>query len=77
MFFHVLHPETGHVVRQGMIVGNPEPGWYLVRYCDRIGFPGDVMLVSIEDMRNNWLFYSTADEMSEALEYHLSHRNAN
>lgn len=62
-FFHGLAKDTGQVEQQGQVIGNPEPGWYLVQYLEWVaGEPYVNRLVRFEDM-TDWLFYSDAEAM--------------
>lgn len=55
-FFHSLDKE-GKVEWQGMVISNPEPGWYLLQLFEwAMGEPNLQKLVRIEDMKN-WLIY--------------------
>lgn len=31
MFFHSVSKESGYIEWQGVVIGNPEPGWYLLQ----------------------------------------------
>ena len=60
-FFHSV--EAGKIAWQGSIVGNPEPGWYLVQLFGWLdGNPNVQRLMRIEDMRE-WLFYDDSEMM--------------
>jgi len=60
-FFHSV--EDGKIGWQGSIVGNPEPGWYLVQLFGWLdGSPNVQRLMRIEDMRE-WLFYDDTEMM--------------
>ena len=62
-FFHSIGKDTGKIEWQGFIIGNPEPGWYLVQLFEwLIGEPNLRRLVRIEDMEH-WLFYEDAEAM--------------
>jgi len=57
---------------QGVVVGNPEPGWYLVQLFEWLmGEPNLRRLVKIEDMEH-WLFY----EDVEAMKFSYDHGTA-
>ena len=61
--FHSISKKTGKVEWQGMVIGNPEPGWYLLQLYEYfMGTPNLMKLVRIEDMAT-WLFYADNDEM--------------
>jgi hypothetical protein len=68
-FFHSVNKETGRVVWQGEIIGNPEPGWYLVQLFDWMaGQDTHRLLVKFEDM-TGWLFYEDAEAMRYSWEH--------
>lgn len=68
-FFHSVNKETGRVDWQGEILGNPEPGWYLVQLFEwLLGQNSCRMLVKFEDM-TGWLFYEDADAMRYSWDY--------
>jgi len=65
--FHSV--ESGKIVWQGQVIGNPEPGWYLVETYSWVDGTGSTQrLVRIEDMRE-WLFYPDHDAMNISAEY--------
>jgi hypothetical protein len=65
--FHSIVDDT--VQWQGVVIGRPEPGWYLLELFSWVmGEHGNQRLVRIEEMRG-WLFYSDADEMNYSYEY--------
>ncbi len=62
-YFHSLGKDDGKVEWQGVIIGNPEPGWYLVQLFEWLmGEPNVRRLVRIEDMAD-WLLYEDAKSM--------------
>jgi hypothetical protein len=62
-YFHSAS-ETSKIEWQGMIIGEPHPGWYLVQLFDwGSGEPSVQRLVPIEKMIG-WLFYPDADAMT-------------
>jgi hypothetical protein len=66
-FFHSI--KDGQVHWQGSIIGNPEPGWYLLQLYEwGFGQPNVQRLVKIEDMAG-WLFYDT----TEGMQYSYDH----
>jgi len=66
-FFHSI--ENGDVKWQGLVLGNPESGWYLVRLFEWLtGSPTVNRLVKIEEM-SQWLFYSNSEEMAFSYEH--------
>jgi hypothetical protein len=67
-FFHSLDKD-GVVNWQGHIIGNPEPGWYLVEIFEWLcGEPYVRRLVHIDEMRT-WLFYDSAGSMRVSYEH--------
>ena len=67
-FFHSIGKENGQVEWQGVVIGNPEPGWYLLQLFEWLmGEPNVRRLVRIEDM-GNWLFYENAEAMQVSYE---------
>ena len=68
-YFHSLARDTGKVEWQGMIIGNPEPGWYLLQLFEwMMGEPNVRRLAQIDDMEH-WLFYSDAAAMRFSYEH--------
>lgn len=66
-FFHSI--KDGGVNWQGNVIGNPEPGWYLVQLYEwLLGEPNVQRLVKFEDM-TGWLFYDTTEQMQFSYEY--------
>ena len=62
-FFHSIGKDDGKVEWQGIVVGNPEPGGYLVQLFEWLmGEPNLRRLVNIEDMEH-WLFYEDQEGM--------------
>ena len=67
-FFHSVTKE-GIVSWQGIVIANPEPGWYLVQLFDWIAGEESVRrLMRVEEM-SEWLFYGSADEMRHSYEH--------
>jgi len=63
-YFHSIGKDTGKVEWQGVVIGNPEPGWYLLQLFDWVmGEPNLRRLVRIEDMEH-WLFYRDTETMN-------------
>jgi hypothetical protein len=61
-YFHSA-TETNKVEWQGVVIGEPHPGWYLVQLFEwASGEPSVQRLVPIEKMVG-WLFYPDADTM--------------
>lgn len=64
-YFHGLN-ENNKVEWQGVVIGEPRPGWYLVQLFDwASGKPSVQRLVPIEKM-NAWLFYPDRDAMTSS-----------
>jgi hypothetical protein len=62
-YFHSAN-ETNKVEWQGLVIGEPHPGWYLVQLFEWVsGEPSVQRLVPIEKMIG-WLFYPDADAMT-------------
>jgi hypothetical protein len=60
-YFHSIEKER--LSWQGIIVGNPEPGWYLVQLFSWLdGSPNVQLLVKFESM-HDWLFYDDSEMM--------------
>ena len=56
--------EDNKIEWQGMVIGEPHPGWYLVQLFEwTSGKPSVQRLVPIEKMIG-WLFYPDADAMT-------------
>ncbi len=56
--------ENNKIEWQGVVIGQPQSGWYLVQLFDWIsGEPTEQRLVPIEKMIG-WLFYPDADAMT-------------
>jgi hypothetical protein len=56
-----------HVLHHGRVVGNPEPGFYLVQYQSQ----GSMGIIHISEMarsrsQTEWCFYETEEEMYAA-----------
>jgi len=67
-FFHSISKDTGNIEWQGYVIGNPEPGWYLLQLFEWLmGEPNVCRLVRIEDMKD-WLFYESAEDMKFSYE---------
>jgi len=65
--FHSIEDER--ICWQGMVIGSPEPGWYLLQLYEwAMGSPNVQRLVRIEDMRD-WMFYDDHDQMTYSYEY--------
>jgi len=61
--------ENNKVEWQGVVIGEPQPGWYLVQLFDwTSGKPSAQRLVPIEKM-NAWLFYPDRDAMTSSSRY--------
>jgi hypothetical protein len=62
-YFHSTN-ETGKIEWQGVVIGEPQRGWYLVQLCDwNSGEPTVQRLVPIEKMIS-WLFYPDVEAMT-------------
>lgn len=62
-YFHSAN-ETNKIEWQGVVIGEPHPGWYLVQLFEwTSGEPTVQRLVPIEKMIG-WLFYSDASTMA-------------
>jgi len=62
-YFHSAN-ETNKVEWQGVVIGEPHPGWYLVQLLDwSSGEPSVQRLVPIEKMIG-WLFYPDAEAVT-------------
>jgi hypothetical protein len=67
-YFHAAN-EDNKVKWQGVVIGEPHPGWYLVQLFDwASGKPSVQRLVPIENM-NAWLFYPDRDAMTSSSTY--------
>jgi hypothetical protein len=67
-YFHGAN-ENNKVEWQGVVIGEPNPGWYLVQLFDwATGKPSVQRLVPIEKM-NAWLFYPDRDAMTSSSTY--------
>lgn len=76
-FFHSIGKDTGKIQWQGCIIGNPEPGWYLVQLFEwAMGEPNVRRLVRIEDMEG-WLFYPDGEAMTHSYEYGIARAGGN
>ena len=65
-YFHGANENNNKVEWQGVVIGEPRPGWYLVQLFDwASGKPSAQRLVPIEKM-NAWLFYSDRDAMTSS-----------
>jgi hypothetical protein len=78
-YFHSAS-ETDKIEWQGMVIGEPHPGWYLVQLFEwASGEPSVQRLVPIEKMIG-WLFYPDAAAMtfgSKRSQYQIrEHRQA-
>lgn len=66
-WFHSL--ENGKISWQGVVLGSPEPGIYLVQTFEWFtGDPGVCHLIRIEDM-TSWLFYLDNEGMKYSYEH--------
>jgi hypothetical protein len=64
-YFHGVN-ESNKVEWQGVVIGEPNPGWYLVQLFDwATGKPDVQRLVPIEKM-HAWLFYPDRDAMTSS-----------
>jgi hypothetical protein len=64
-YFHGAN-ENNKVEWQGVVIGEPNPGWYLVQLFDwATGSPSVQRLVPIEKM-NAWSFYPDRDAMTSS-----------
>jgi hypothetical protein len=62
-YFHSAN-ETNKIEWQGVVIGEPHPGWYLVQLFEwASGNPSVQRLVPIEKMIS-WVFYPNADAMT-------------
>ena len=62
-YFHSAN-ETNKIEWQGVVIGEPHPGWYLVQLFEwASGDPSVQRLVPIEKMIS-WVFYPDADAMT-------------
>jgi hypothetical protein len=67
-YFHGAN-ENNKVEWQGVVIGEPNPGWYLVQLFDwATGIPSVQRLVPIEKM-HAWLFYPDRDAMTSSSTY--------
>ncbi len=67
--FHSIGKDTGKVEWQGEVIGNPEPGWYLLQLFEwGMGEPNVRRVARIEDMEH-WLFYEDAEAMKFSYEH--------
>lgn len=70
--FHSVDPKTGQIEWQGEVVGELQPGWYLVQIFDWIaGEPSVRRIVPMKSMVH-WLFYPNR----EAAIYSWTHGTA-
>jgi hypothetical protein len=61
--------DNNKVEWQGVVIGEPHPGWYLVQLLDwASGKPSVQRLVPIEKMIG-WLFYPDRDAMTSSTKY--------
>jgi hypothetical protein len=68
-WFHSLSPMDNQIQWQGTVLGNPEPGWYLVQIFNWVDdLPSVRHLVRTEDMRG-WLLYPNAAAMRESYDH--------
>lgn len=67
-YFHSLNKD-GLVEMQGVVIGNPEPGWYLLQLFDWLVGEGHLrMLMRLEGMAT-WLFYADVATMKWSYEH--------
>jgi hypothetical protein len=67
-YFHSAN-ENNKVEWQGVVIGEPHPGWYLVQLLEwASGQPSVQRLVPIEKM-SGWLFYPHRDAMMSSSTY--------
>ncbi len=67
-YFHSAN-ENNKVEWQGVVIGEPHPGWYLVQLLEwASGEPSVQRLVPIEKMIR-WLFYPDRDAMMSSSKY--------
>jgi hypothetical protein len=67
-YFHSAN-ENNKVEWQGVVIGEPHPGWYLVQLLEWASGEARVQrLVPIEKMIG-WLFYSDRDAMTSGTKY--------
>jgi len=70
-YFHSLNGQR-QVEWQGIVVGVPEPGWYLVQLFEwGFGEPNVMRLVPFEHIRD-WLFYPSADAMKHSYDHGIA-----
>lgn len=68
-YFHSISKEDNQLHYQGVVLSNPEPGWYYLQLLEwGFGQPSVRKLERIENM-DNWLFYEDA----EAMKYSYDH----
>lgn len=61
--------EDGRVQGQCHVIGNPEPGWYLVQWFEwALGEPSTRTLARIEDMAA-WMFYASSEAMRYSYQF--------
>lgn len=66
-YFHSI--KDGFICWQGIIIGSPEHGLYLIQLFDWLmGQPSVQRLVLIDQMMD-WLFYSNANEMTHSYDH--------
>lgn len=63
-FFHSIDKQSGKVEWQGVVIGNPEPGFYYVQLFEwEAGEESVRRVVPFSDMIP-WLFYEDSDAMN-------------
>lgn len=67
-FFHSINGQ-GVVEWQGCILGSPSPGWYYVQLYEWGFGEANVRRIVPFGIINNWLFYSTSDEMRHSYDH--------
>ena len=60
-YFHSI--KDGQIKWQGVVLSNPEPGWYLIQLIEWMhGTPNLRRLIRIDEM-SEWYFYPDSDTM--------------
>lgn len=71
-YFHSIVNDK--VLWQGCVIGNPEPGIYLLQLFEWLmGEPNVIRIVRIEEMKD-WFFYNNGDEMVLSYEHGAAKR---
>jgi hypothetical protein len=73
-FFHSVSKDK-QLLEQGVVLSNPEPGWYYLQLFEW-GF-GEANVRKLEKIENmaNWLFYEDANAMKYSYEYGAAREN--